>query len=110
LQYLFETMDADDSLLIVDDVYSTGRNVEAVIDRLQKKTRRNMPEDVRIAAPYYRYQPGSSCRVPNFFLHQYSEWLVLPYELTGLSDTEIAANKPWIKPLLDELESLRGEA
>ena len=109
LQYLFENMDADDSLLIVDDVYSTGRNVAAVIDRLQKKTRRNMPADVRIAAPYYRPESGSSRRLPDFFMHQYNEWLVLPYELTGLSEAEISANKPWIKPLLDELEQLKAE-
>jgi hypoxanthine phosphoribosyltransferase len=107
LQYLFENMDADDSLLIVDDVYSTGRNVTAVIDRLREKTRRNMSGDVRIAVPYYRPQADPSNRVPDFFLHEYSEWLVLPYELTGLSDAEIAANKSWIKPLLDELEPLK---
>ena len=109
LQYLFENMEADDSLLIVDDVYSTGRNVAAVIDRLQKKTRRNMPADVRIAVPYYRPESGSSRGLPDFFMHQYSEWLVLPYELTGLSEAEISANKPWIKPLLDELEQLKAE-
>jgi len=109
LQYLFENMNADDALLIVDDVYSTGRNVAAVIDRLQNKTRRNMPEDVRIAVPYYRSQPGYNKRVPEYFLHEYDEWLVLPYELTGLSDDEIATNKPWIKPLLDELEPLKGK-
>ena len=33
-QYLLETMNAEDGLLIVDDVYSTGLNVKAVIDRL----------------------------------------------------------------------------
>ena len=106
LQYLFENMNADDALLIVDDVYSTGRNVAAVIDRLQHKTRRNMPEDVRIAVPYYRSQAMQTNRAPDYFLHEYSEWLVLPYELTGLGDNEIAANKPWIKPLLDELKGV----
>ena len=110
LQYLYENMNADDALLIVDDVYSTGRNVAAVIDRLQSKTRRNMPEDVRIAVPYYRSQARQTKRAPDYFLHTYDEWLVLPYELTGLSDDEIAANKPWIKPLLDQLESLKDES
>ncbi len=109
LQYLFENMNADDALLIVDDVYSTGRNVTAVIDRLQDKTRRNMSGDVRIAAPYYRPQAQQVSKVPDFFLHEYDEWLVLAYELTGLSDDEIATNKPWIKPLLDELELLKNE-
>jgi hypoxanthine phosphoribosyltransferase len=107
LQYLFENMNADDALLIVDDVYGTGRNVAAVIDRLRDKTRRNMSEDLRIAALYYRSQQGHNNRVPNYFLHEYDEWLVLPYELTGLSDDEIATNKPWIKPLLDQLEPFK---
>ena len=104
LQYLFENMNAGDNLLIVDDVYSTGRNVEAVISRLQSKTRRNMSRDVRVAVPYYR--PGLTRRntlVPDYFLREYSEWLVLPYELTGLTDEEIANNKGWIKPILDDL-------
>ncbi len=109
LQYLFENMNADDALLIVDDVYSSGRNVAAVIDRLQDKTRRNMPQNVRIAVPYYRSQARQTNRAPDYFLHEYDEWLVLPYELTGLSDDEIATNKPWIKSLLDELEPFKAE-
>jgi hypoxanthine phosphoribosyltransferase len=106
LQYLFENMNADDNLLIVDDVYSTGRNVDAVISRLQSKTRRNMSRDVRVAVPYYR--PGltrSNSRVPDYFMREYREWLVLPYELTGLTDEEIASNKGWIKPILDDLKA-----
>ena len=105
LQYLYENMNAGDALLIVDDVYSTGRNVAAVIDRLQAKTKRNMSGDVRVAAPYYKSGLNQSGREPDYFLHDYEGWLVLPYELTGLSDEEIANNKAWIKPILDELRS-----
>ncbi len=107
LQYLYENLNADDALLIVDDVYSTGRNVAAVIDRLQANTKRNMSRDVRVAAPYYKSGSNESNREPDYYLHDYEGWLVLPYELTGLSDEEIAANKAWIKPILDELEPLR---
>jgi hypoxanthine phosphoribosyltransferase len=107
LQYLYENMNADDALLIVDDVYSTGRNVAAVIDRLQAKTKRNMSQHVRVAAPYYKSGFNENNREPDYYLHDYEGWLVLPYELTGLSDEEIAANKAWIKPILDELEPLR---
>lgn len=103
LQYLFEKMNADDNLLIVDDVYSTGRNVSAVIDRLKAKTRKNMSKDVRVAAPYYRSEFNTDNQVPDFYLHEYNEWLVLPYELTGLSREEIAEHKPWILPVLEGL-------
>lgn len=104
LQYLFEKMNADDNLLIVDDVFSTGRNVSAVINRLKDKTRKNMSRDVRVAAPYYRPEVNTESQVPDFYLHEYREWLVLPYELTGLSREEIAEHKAWILPVLDGLK------
>ena len=104
LQYLFENLNADNALLIVDDVYSTGRNAHAVIERLHQKNKRNMAKQVRIAAPYYRSDSSAANPAPDFFLHQTRDWLVLPYELTGISRTELEANKPWIVPLLDDLK------
>ena len=104
LQYLFENLNADDTLLIVDDVYSTGRNTRAVVDRLQQKTKRNMAKDVRIAAPYYRVSAGNPAVAPDFFLQRTDDWLVLPYELTGISRAELEAHKPWVVPLLDDLK------
>ena len=103
LQYLFERMNANDRLLIVDDVYGTGRNVQAVVERLRSKMRRNMCAECRIAVPYYKSQLNAHNPAPDYFLHEYQQWLVLPYELTGLSDDEIARHKAWIKPLLDNL-------
>ncbi len=104
LQYLYENLDADDALLIVDDVYSTGRNVAAVLERLRATARRNMPRDTRIAAPYYRPDPAGEYASPDYFLHRTVDWLVLPYELTGIDREEMKTCKPWIVPLLDELK------
>ena len=104
-QYLLESLNADDGLLIVDDVYSTGLNVKAVIDRLKRRTRRNMPRDVRIAVPWYKPARNRTGRVPDFYLHETDKWLVLPYELNGLSLDEIRANKPFLAPLLERLRA-----
>ena len=104
LQYLIENLNAEDSLLIVDDVYSTGRNVDAVITRLRAKCKRNMPADYRVAAVYYRPGGDEAATAPDYFLHQSSDWLVLPYELTGNSRAELLQHKRWIVPLLDELK------
>jgi hypoxanthine phosphoribosyltransferase len=104
LQYLFENLNADDALLIVDDVYSTGRNVHAIVDRLRRKNKRNMANDLRIAAPYYRAVANNDNPPPDYFLQQTDDWLVLPYELTGISRDEMAAHKSWMLPLLDELK------
>ena len=104
LQYLFENLNASDALLIVDDVYSTGRNVEAVLHRLRQHCKRNMAGDCRIAAPFYRPDAQASRPAPDYYLHETRDWLVLPYELTGIRRAELAQNKAWILPLLDELK------
>ena len=102
LQYLFENLNREDKLLIVDDVFSSGYNVEAVIDRLTRKCKRNMPEEVRVAVPYFKPGKNLSGRKPDYFLHTTEDWLVLPYELQGLSTEEIAEYKPDVAPLIRE--------
>ena len=99
-QYLIEALSTDDHLLIVDDVYSTGRNVEAVIERLEKRLKRNMPKQVKVAALWYRPEARQTGRVPDYFQHETSDWLVLPYELTGLTDEELKTHKPLAHELL----------
>jgi len=101
LKYLVETMNHDDPLLIVDDVFATGRHVEALIQRLRSRMKRNMPTDLRIATPFYKPRQNRSGRRPDYFLHSTDDWLVLPYELTGLSREDIAKNKPWVMPILN---------
>lgn len=108
LQYLFENINREDSLLIVDDVYSTGLNIQAVIDRLALKAKRNMPHDVRIAVPFYKPSNNKTSRLPDFYLHETDKWLVLPYELTGLSKQEIKEHKPWLVPILDGIETAKS--
>ena len=103
-QYLLETMNAEDGLLIVDDVYSTGLNVKAVIDRLARRTRMNMPHDVRIAVPWYKPARNRTARVPDYYLHETDKWLVLPYELNGLSVEEIRTHKAFLAPLIARLQ------
>lgn len=101
LQYLFENLNREDKLLIVDDVLSSGYNVEAVINRLTRKCKRNMPEEVRVAVPYFKPGKNLSGRKPDYFLHTTEDWLVLPYELQGLTPEEISAHKPEVKTMID---------
>ena len=105
LQYLFENLNHDNPLLIVDDVFSSGHNIEAVLNRLKSKAKRNMPADVRIAVPYFKPGLNRTGRTPDYYLHKTDDWLVLPYELQGLSESEIRENKPWILPILRDAET-----
>ncbi len=106
LQYLLENLCGEHSLLIVDDVYSTGSSVKAVIDQLARKTRRNLPHDIRIATVWYR-PSDRSVREPDFYVHQTQNWLVLPYELAGLSLDELQTHKPELAPIVDQLRALK---
>lgn len=103
LQYVLDTLNNTDSLLIVDDVYSTGLSVKAVIERLAAKTRRNMPEEIRIAAPWYKPEKNRTERVPDYYLHETDDWLVFPYELDGLSMDELREHKPDVLALINEV-------
>ena len=102
-QYLLESMNSEDRLLIVDDVYSSGLNVKAVLDRLEARTRRNMPHDARIAVPWYKPKRNRTARAPDYYLHETDKWLVLPYEMNGLSFDEIRTGKPFLSPLVERL-------
>ncbi len=108
LQYLLENLCNEHSLLIVDDVYSTGSSVQAVIDTLDRKTRRNLPHDIRIATVWYR-ATDRTIRPPDYFVHETSDWLILPYELTGLSINELKEHKPELGGIIDRLRPFVDE-
>jgi len=102
MQYLLENLSAHHSLLIVDDVYSTGSSVNAVIKQLARKTRRNLPQDIRIATVWYR-PTEKTLRTPDYFVRETDDWLVLPYELSGFSIDELRKNRPGMQGLIDRL-------
>jgi len=103
-QYLLETLSHEDSLLIVDDVFSSGLTMHSVINRLSNRLKLNTPEDLRIAAPWYKPSRNRTDITPHFYLHETTEWLVMPYEVAGLTNHEIATNKAFLQPILDTLD------
>lgn len=109
LQYLLENICAEHSLLIVDDVYSTGSSVTAVIRQLAEQTRRNLPEDIRVASVWYR-PTEKSLRTPEYYVHETRDWLVLPYELTGFSIDELRTLRPELEEIIDRLEACAGQS
>jgi hypoxanthine phosphoribosyltransferase len=102
LQYLLENLCNEHSMLIVDDVYSTGSSVNAVIETLSRKTRRNLPHDIRIASVWYRPTERTIC-APDYFVHETRDWLILPYELSGLSIDELHEHRPHLAGIIDRL-------
>lgn len=94
LDYLVSQLRAEDQLLLIDDVFDSGRSLEAVVAELQRRCRRNMPEQVRIATVYYKPTRNISSLRPDYFIRETDQWLVFPHEVQGLTREEILANKP----------------
>lgn len=101
LGYLVDTLEPGDRLLLVDDVFDTGRSIEAFLRELKARCRHNMPTDVRIGTVYWKPARNKTELKPDFYVHQCDDWLVFPHELLGLSEAEIAAHKPQAEIVLD---------
>jgi len=93
LHYIIENANADDGLLIVDDVFDSGRSIKALIEQLTVTMRNNMPKDVRTACPWYKPANTQVDITPDYYVHESSEWLVFPHELSGLTPDEIIKGK-----------------
>jgi hypoxanthine phosphoribosyltransferase len=94
VSYLIKVLNPGDRLLIVDDVFDSGRSIEALIGKLRKRCRNNMPDQVRVATVYYKPSRNRTELQPDYFVTATEDWLVFPHELKGLTEEEIRQHKP----------------
>ena len=102
LNYLIKNIENHDKLLIVDDVFDTGRSIEAIIDKVKNLARLNAPEDIRVAVPYYKPSRREIEREPDYYLHETAAWLKYPHSLEGLTAEEIRENRPEIYAVIKD--------
>ena len=104
LGYLVKNLNAHNSLLIVDDVFDSGRSVQALIEQLTSRTRLNTPHEIKVATPWYKPNNNATQRVPDFYLHSTDKWLVFPHEIQGLSENELTTDK---KRIMDIIQTVK---
>ena len=107
LTYLIKRLEAEDSLLIVDDVHDSGLSIQQTIVDIQKACKKNTPE-IRIATPYYKPKNNKSGRTPDFYVYETDEWLVFPHEFDGLSTDEIRENRPELTKIANRIDEIKG--
>ncbi|GLS82429.1 phosphoribosyltransferase [Paraferrimonas haliotis] len=105
LRYIEKQVNAEDSLLIVDDVHDTGLSIDQIIKDLHSACRKNTP-DIKIATPYFKPGNNKTQRNPDFYVEETDKWLVFPHELNGLSIEEICEHKPELGKIRDKLTKL----
>jgi hypoxanthine phosphoribosyltransferase len=102
MNYLINNCRYEDKLLFVDDVFDTGKTLQAVIKHLQRIARRNTPGDIRIAVPYYKPTRNETDIKPDYYLHETEEWLKFPHSLEGLTLDEVKQHRPELASILTQ--------
>ena len=103
--YLIDNVNKEDSLLIVDDIFDTGLTIEALISEIRRKARKNTPDQIKVAATWFKPKKNRTDRVPDYYVNATDKWIVFPHELLGLGIEEVQQNKPYIAEIMKELES-----
>lgn len=76
-------------VLIVDDVFDTGRTCAAVKARLAA-----CACEARIACVYWKPEKNVTPLVPDYYVRTCADWLVFPHEMDGLTPAEIRRKDP----------------
>ena len=93
LEYIIERANQSDSILLVDDIFDSGKSIHAVITKLKLKMRNNYPHDIRIATILYKPQNNKTCIVPNYYISETIKWVIFPHEIEGMDQEEIKLTK-----------------
>ena len=83
------------AVLVVDDIFDSGRTLHCLLRRLEPVTR-----NVRTATLYYK--PGSAQvdLKPDYYLRTTDRWVVFPHELMGLTPDEILRKDPGLRRII----------
>jgi len=88
-------------VLLVDDVFDTGRTIAAVT-RLLAPT----GADVRSACIYFKPGKNQTTLKPDYCVHAAENaWIVFPHEIAGLTPEQIGEKDATLKMLLEEVSN-----
>ncbi len=88
-------MDPEGQVLLVDDIFDSGRTIQAVRDAVAPRCRA-----LRTATVYYKACNNKTDFEPDYFVVSTDKWVVFPHELTGLSEDEIREKSHYLPDLL----------
>jgi hypoxanthine phosphoribosyltransferase len=89
LEHVIDEVEATQSLLIIDDLFETGRTTFEVCEYIRRRARRNTPE-IRVAAVYFRRSAQRFLIGPHYWLHETDERPVFPHQLTAMDPAQLA--------------------
>jgi len=93
---VFGMLRKGDRVLVVDDVFDTGKTARAVKDRIGATG-----AEMRLACVYWKPGKNTTDMRPDYFVRDVGdEWIVFPHEIEGLTKEEVEAKDPLLASLL----------
>jgi len=88
MEKVSEKLSSSDNVLIVDDIFDTGKTAKSIIEELYKKTGTAKPE-VRVATVFFKPAQNQTDIEPDYFIRETDSWVVFPHEIEGLTCAEL---------------------
>jgi hypoxanthine phosphoribosyltransferase len=95
LDALLEDIAPNSRVLLVDDIFDTGRTMQRVSGILKQRT-----PHIKIATLYWKETQNQTALVPDFYLRKTDRWIVFPHELMDLTPEELWRKDPYIHDLV----------
>ena len=93
---IFGMLRPGDKVLVIDDVFDTGKTAKAVKARIDATG-----AEMRMACVYWKPQKNITSLTPDYYVKDVGlDWLVFPHEIEGLTQEEIRTKDPVLADLL----------
>lgn len=94
--FVFGMLRKGEKVLVVDDVFDTGKTAKAVKERIAATG-----AEMRLACVYWKSAKNATDMKPDYFLKDVGlQWIVFPHELEGLTEDELAAKDALLVELM----------
>lgn len=91
-EFVFSRIKKGAKVLIVDDVFDTGKTIEAIVSRLTHT-------ELRSACVYWKDANNLTSLKPDYYVATVNDWIVFPHELQGLTAEEIETKDTFLTQL-----------
>lgn len=95
LDHVIKVICPEDGLLILDDVYESGKTIHKIVETLEKRARANAPKEIMVATLHNKPEKHVWHELPHIFLENHSGdvWIDYPHELADHFDKDDPEDK-----------------
>ena len=86
---VFASIPAGSKVLVLDDVFDTGRTAAAMHERMSA-----LKCEMKMACVFWKPEKNVTSYKPDFYVRTLDSWIVFPHEIEGLTREEIAIKDP----------------